>query len=241
MQKKKKRKKTYKLIKIIMYLIVLIIIFNLAPNYEINDTYAKDKINLIINNNNVTKNLKYDLFINDKNVIYMAKEDVGDYFDKSIIYDEDNNQVITTYGEKVVKLPINKSIIKVNDRELDVLSGAIEKDGIYYIPITTMNKIYEMDIEYVKEKQILLMDSLTKKLVKADVAKNCKVKYKATVFSKTVDKLEKANKVIIIENLENNWTKIRTKNGIIGYVKTKTLQNEIYIREDLNLFFNTEI
>ena len=80
-----------------------------------------------------------------------------------------------------------------------------------------------------------MLDSLTKKLIKADVSKKCNVKYKTTVYSRTVDKIEKANKVIVIEHLENNWTKIRTKRGKIGYIKTNILQNEIYVREDLKL------
>ena len=90
-------------------------------------------------------------------------------------------------------------------------------------------------IENIYKEKILLVDSLTKKLIKADVSKKCSVKYKTTAYSRTVDKIEKASKVIVIEHLENNWTKIRTKNGKIGYIKTNILQNEIHVREDLNI------
>lgn len=236
MSKKKKSKKQSNLIKVIVYLISLIIVFNLAPNYEkIDDYYIEDKINLIINNENITNNLKHDLFINNKKVIYISIEDIQMYFDKTVNYDENNKQIITTYGEKVVKLPINKNVIEINNRKQDVLLGATVKDGVYYIPITAMGKIYEIDIEYIENEQILLLDSLTKKLIKADVSKSCNVKYKTTTYSKTVDKLEKADKVVVIEHLENNWTKIRTRNGKIGYIKTNILQNEIYVREDINI------
>ena len=239
MRKKKKSKKQSKLIKVIIYLISLIIVFSIAPNYEKSeDYYIEDKINLIINNENITKNLKHELFINNKKVIYISIEDIASYFDNSVTYDEENKQIITTYGEKEVKLPIDRNIIYINNREQDVLSGAVEKDGIYFIPITAMGKIYEIDINYIDniyEEKILLIDSLTKKLVKSDISKNCSVKYKTTAYSKTVDKLQKAEKVVVIEHLENNWTKIRTKNGKIGYIKTNILQNEIRVREDLNI------
>lgn len=234
MRKKKKSKSSNNLIKVIVYLIVLIIVFSLAPNYEKNDdNYIEDKINLIIDNNNVTKKLEHDLFITDKKVIYMSIQDIANYFDASITYNEEDKEVVTTYGEKQVKLPINKNIIEINNRKQDVLSGAVEKDGLYYVPITAIGKIYEVDVEYIKDEQILLLDSLTKKLIKADVSKKYSVKYKTTAYSRTVDKVEKADKVIIIEHLENNWTKIRTKNGKIGYIKTNILQNEIYVREDI--------
>lgn len=236
MKKKRKDKVPNKIIKIVAYLTALIIVFSLAPNYEKNDNYyIEDKINLIIDNNNVTKNLEHDLFITDKKVIYMSIQDIANYFDSTIEYDTENLEIVTTYGEKQVKLPLDKNVIKINDREQDVLAGAVEQDGIYYVPITTMGKIYEIDIEYVKDEQILLLDSLTKKLIKADISKNCSVKYKTTAYSRTVDKVKKADKVIVVEHLKNNWTKIRTKNGKLGYIKTNILQNEIYVREDLNL------
>lgn len=236
MRKKKKSKNQGNLIKIIIYLISLIIVFSLAPNYEKNEEYyAENKINLIIDNNNVTTSLKHELYINKKNVIYMSIDDIASCFDGTINYNEQDNEIITTYGEKVAKLPINKNVIKINNREQDVLSGATEKDNIYYIPITSMGKIYELDIEYIEDEQILLIDLLTKKLIKADVSKSCKVKYMTTTYSRTVDKLKKADKVIVIEHLENNWSKIRTKNGKIGYIKTSILQNEIHIREDLDM------
>lgn len=236
MAKEKSKSKINLIVKIIMVLLLLaflVIIFKLAPNYEINDTYAKNKINLIINNNNVTKKLKHDLWINDKGVIYLSKEDVANYFDKYIYLEKTGNQLITTYGEKVGVLPINQNVIKINDSEINVLSGAVQKDNIYYLPITAMAKVYNVNIEYIKDKQILLLDSLNRKLVKADSAKNCSVKYKPTVLSKTVDKIKKGDKVVCIEKSEKNWSKVRTQNGYIGYVKANTLQNEIYVRNDI--------
>lgn len=236
MRKNKEKKKGNMLvnvIKVLLFLFVLIIIFKIAPNYEINDSYAKDKINLIINNNNVTKKLKNDLYITEKNVIYMSIDDIKNYFDKYIIYDKENNQIITTYGEKVGILPIDKNLIKINNSELSVLAGATKKEEKYYLPITSMAKVYNINIEYIKEKQILLLDSLDKEFIKADSSKNVSVKYKATVFSKNVDKIKKGEKVILVEKLENDWSKIRTKNGKIGYVKTSTLQNEICVRENM--------
>jgi len=223
----------FNIIKTILFLLFIIIVFTVAPNYEKNDTYDANKINLIINNNNVTKKLKYDLFINDKNVIYMSKQDVENYFDKYIYLEEKTNQIITTYGEKVGVLPIDKNIIKINDSEVNVLSGAIQKDGVYYLPISAMSNVYNVDIDYIEEEKILVLDSLDRELVKADVSKNINVKYKDTIFSKNIDKLKKGEKVVCIEKLNNNWTKVRTKDGNIGYVKTNILHNEIYVRNDI--------
>ena len=222
-----------KILVVILALLFLVVAFKLAPNYEINDTYAKNKINLILNNNNVTKKLKKDLFINDKNVIYMSREDIKNYFDKYIMVDEDNDQIVTTFGEKIGVLPLNQNIIKINDSTVNVLSVAIKKDDTYYLPISEMSKVYNIEIDYIKNNQILVLSSLNRELIRTDVAKNCSVKYKPTSFSKTIDKLKKGDKVIKVEKTNDTWTKIRTKNGYVGYVKTNILQNEVYVREEI--------
>ena len=231
--KRASKKIIIKILVVILALLFLVVAFKLAPNYEINDTYAKNKINLILNNNNVTKKLKKDLFINDKNVIYMSREDIKNYFDKYIMVDEDNDQIVTTFGEKIGVLPLNQNIIKINDSTVNVLSGAIKKDDTYYLPISEMSKVYNIEIDYIKNNQILVLSSLNRELIRTDVAKNCSVKYKPTSFSKTIDKLKKGDKVINVEKTNDTWTKIRTKNGYVGYVKTNILQNEVYVREEI--------
>ena len=228
------------ILKIILFLIFIIIVFKIAPNYEKNDTYDYSKINLIINNNNVTKKLKKDLYINEKNVIYMSIQDIQNYFDNYIYVDEENNQIITTYGEKIAVLPLNENRIEINNSNINVLSGAILKEDIYYLPITSMSQVYNINIDYIKENKILILDSLDRQLIKADISKKTNVKYKDTTFSKTVAKLKKGEKVVCIEDLNDNWTKIRTSNGKIGYIKTKVLQNEIYVRENIDVLNSTE-
>lgn len=242
MSRKEKRKIKLPLIVITILLLVslLTIVFVVVPNYEKNNPYVKGKINIVINNNNVTKKLKKELWKDEKNVIYMSKEDVTNYFDKYLYWEEKTNQLITTYGEKIGVLPINQNTIIINDVSIDVLSGATQKDGIYYLPISCMSKVYNMNIEYIEKEQILLLDSLDRKLVKADVSKNVSVKLKTNAFSKTVDKVKKGEKVVCIEKLKNNWTKVRTPNGYIGYLKTNVLQNEIEVRSDIKKEENKE-
>ena len=239
-KQEKKGKMIFNILKVILFLVALIIVFKLAPNYEINDSYAKDKINIIINNNNVTKKLKYDLFINEKNVIYMSMQDIKNYFDNYIIYDEENDQIITTYGEHIGVLKLNKNEMKINDEIVSVDSGAIKREENYYLPISVMGQVYNVDVNYINEKQILLLDSLNKELVKADVSKSCNIKYKDTIFSKSVDKLKKGDIVVFIKDLENDWSLIRTENGKIGYIKTKVLKNENVIRENEKEIQRTE-
>ena len=96
-----------------------------------------------------------------------------------------------------------------------------------------MATVYNMEMTYITDKNTLVMDSLEKELIKADVSSKVSVKYKNTVFSKTVDRVNKGSKVIVVEE-KNGWSKIRTNAGKIGYVKTSKIQNKYYVRQNLN-------
>lgn len=235
MRRDKRAQKNYifgNIIKTIIFIFLIGIIFYLAPNYVKTDE-ARKKINLVINNNNVTVKLKNDMYINDKKVVYMSITDVKNYLDKYIYYDTQNKQVITTYGEKIGILSTDKNIININNSTLNILSGIEVKNDEIYLPITQMATVYNMEMTYITDKNTLVMDSLDKELIKADISQKVAVKYKDTIFSKTVDKVNKGSKVIVVEE-KNGWSKIRTNAGKIGYVKTSKLQNKYYVRQNLN-------
>ena len=96
-----------------------------------------------------------------------------------------------------------------------------------------MCQVYNMEVEYIEKTDRVVITSLDRKLEKADSAKDTSVKWKQDFFSRTVDKIKKGEKVIVIST-KDNWAKIRTNNGIIGYVKEDSLANRIIVREDLD-------
>ena len=95
-----------------------------------------------------------------------------------------------------------------------------------------MSNVYNLDIKYIENSNILLLDSLDRKLIKADVNKNLNVKSKDKLFSGTVAKIKKGEKVVLIKK-DKKWSKIRTQNGYIGYVKTSKIENETTIRNSV--------
>ena len=59
----------------------------------------------------------------------------------------------------------------------------------------------------------------------ATVKKNTQVRYQGGVKSPVLAELKKKDEVTVVES-EQNWKKVRTADGVIGYVKNKTLKNE---------------
>ncbi len=233
--KREAANKKGKIIKIIVLIVVIILIALLvwfkAPDYYVKE--VKGKTNLVINNNNVTSKMKDDVYIDNKGVIYLSINDVRNYFDKYINYDENSNRLITTSDTKTATLIKDKKSIDINGATVSIASTVIEKDGKIYIPFSELaQNVYNVEIEHKESTDRVVIDSLDRELKKADSKKNVKVKYKAKKFSKTLAKVKQGEKIVVISQ-DEKWSKIRTENGIVGYVKNKTIANLTYVRENM--------
>lgn len=220
---------------IIISLVALAIaamIFVIVPNYTKEE--EDGKTHLIINNKNLTSTdrLKNDILL-ENGVIYLSQEDITRFFDKYLYYDSKYNQYITTSSTKVATIEVGKYKMEVNGVSVPISGTIIQKDGVVYLPFSEMNEIYNVEIQNIEEYKIVLVDSLDREQVKAETTKNLSVKLKNKTLSRTLEKIKKGDKVVVISETQNGWTKIRTANGNIGYVKTDKLQNKETVRENM--------
>lgn len=196
-----------KLLIIIGFLVIALVILLVSPNFKKDPN--EGKINLIINNNNVTGKMKQDVWISETGVVYLSKDDIHNYFDGQIHYDKENNQIITTSDTKVAVLSLTEKKMTINGAEVKLLNGATKKEGIFYLPISEMGNIYNVEINNI-DNNIITLDSLDRELVKADTTKNISVKYNTKLITKTVDKVKQGSKVIVISE-KDGWSRVRTE------------------------------
>ena len=232
MTKEQIGKKNKKLKKIIIALLSIIIIGIIG--YKVNDYIIFDKnknINLVINNKNVTSNLKKDILIQD-NEIYISKQDLGNFFDKYIYEDTENNQIVTTYNSKIAAISLEENKINVNGSNKNTYAHAIEKDDTIYIPIQELEDVYGIEIKYIENSKVLTIDSITRKQSKAIITKDVSVKSSKRLISKTVDRIKKGSYVVVVSE-EDGYARIRTENGKLGYVKSNKIANTVVVREEI--------
>ena len=225
----KKKKIITRTLIIILAIIVLATIALIANDYIILD--SNKTTNLIINNRNVTSNLKNEIMIKD-NMIYLSKQDIANFFDKYIYEEEETNQIITTYDKKIAEIGFEKNTININGSDKTIRAHAEKENEIIYLPISEMTEVYGIEIEYLPDTKVVTMDSTDREQKKAILSSDVAVKSSTNFIAKTVDRVKKGDDVIVISS-ENGNSRIRTKNGKIGYVKSNKLTNEITVREDM--------
>lgn len=208
---------------VLVFLALLGGVFYLSPNYIREDYDGKTKV--LINNNNVTLKMKNDVYIDENNNVFLSLADVRNYFDKYIEYDKENGSIVTTSEINIAKMSTKDNKITINGQEEELNSSAIEKNETIYLPFSEISeKVYDVDLEYIKDTNTIIIDSLDRKQEVANTTKETKLKYKPQTLSGTLEKLEANEQVVYIEET-NNWAEVRSKDGTIGYVKKEDLGN----------------
>ena len=225
-----KKKTIIKTLIIILAIIILGIIAFIANDYIILDNNTTT--NLIINNRNITSNLKKDVLI-ENGIIYLSKQDIANFFDKYIYEEPDTNQIITTYDKKIAEIGFKQNTININGSDKKIYASAIKRDDTIYLPISEMKDVYGIEIENIEETKVVTIDSISREQKKAILSSDVAVKSSTNFIARTVDRVKKGESVIVISN-ENGNARIRTQNGKLGYIKSDKLANEITVRENMS-------
>lgn len=203
----------------VVSLIIVALIVNYAPGYK-RDKY-KDRINLVIRDENVTENLKNYIYRDENNLIYMSREDIMELFDEDIYYDENYKTIIITSNTKVASMTLGENVIVINGSKVNTLGQIIEKDDTIYIPISEVQLVYNISIEYIEDSNIVIIDRLEEGMIVADLAENVTLKYKPRKISKNVVTEEKGEKVSCFYTTSKGWRLIRTADGNLRLCKSK--------------------
>lgn len=232
MKEKNERNSSKYVFNIIIVLVFLVLvggIFYISPNYIREDYEGKTKV--LINNNNVTLKMKNDVYIDENNNVFLSLDDVENYFDKYIQYDEENGDIVTTSEINIAKMSTKNKTIAINGEEEELNSSAIEQNNTVYLPFSEISeKVYDVDLEYIEDTNTIIIDSLDRKQEVAKTNKETKIKYKPQTLSGTLKKLEADEELVYIEDAEG-WAEVRAKDGTIGYVKKEDLGNTEVARE----------
>ena len=216
-------------------LLVIIFLISVAPNYVKEEKVTKTK--LVINNTDVTNSLKNDI-IKENGTFYISIDDLRNFFDQYII--DNGDYIITTSDTKTAKINKTSTMTTINGAMTNFSEQVLNENNTYYLPIKKMKNVYDYNYSYSDENDAIMVDSLSRKFVDATSSKNQSVKYAPTIFSKSVDKVKRGDKIVIIQDkdyqndiLINGWVKVRSPIGKIGYMKKSNLINEETVRDNL--------
>lgn len=205
---KKRKNKKFLVRKIVaLVLLVMILLVGKKVIYQFSSQKEKKQTRLLFNNSFV--NLSSELYIEDA-VIYLSEEDVKNIFDDAIYYNMGDKELITTYNKHVAVMHLNQTEMLVNDSKISIEGSLKEIDQQIYLPITDLEIVYDIEIEYASDTNVVIMDSTTKAKKQVLVLGNVKVKQSKNPFSITIEKGKKGDYLYVLEE-QGRYLKVRTE------------------------------
>ncbi len=145
MKKKKKLNKKKFFSRIILLFVIIALIVTLIKNLGKKEE-QKWETSIIVNQEDVTKDLSYEPYIDKDSTLYLSIKDIQKLLDKNIYYEEETNKIITTSGTKVAAIDVTNNELDLNTAKLSLSSGVLNYEKNFYLPVSEMTNIYNIEV-----------------------------------------------------------------------------------------------
>jgi len=196
--------------------------FFFMENQEVIPAFSEQKINLIIEGDII--NEKDDPRIVDEEIL-VPFDTIKKYIDPYIYWDENAKKVTVTTKDRVIRMKTDNLTAMVNNEPMELSIPVIEDGGVIYIPIEFLSDFYNIEISYLQENNVIIIDF-----------KNSIVQQASPIDEKAVIRSGRSRRHPIVKKLDtgdgsdntlrvfeeyDKWYKVRASDGTIGYIEKR--------------------
>lgn len=156
-------------------------------------------------------------------VYYLDIATVHKYLNERFYEDKNENLLLYTLPEDIVKTSIGSSVREDSQgsEDLGYVLSRYEGDTLF-IAIDYVKKYTNFGYEAFTEPNRIQLDTIWEDMQTAQIKKDTQVRIKGGVKSEILADVKKGDKVVVLEQMET-WTKVKTADSIMGYVENKRL------------------
>ena len=158
--------------------------------------------------------------------VYVAYNIVRDYINSRFYWDPNENVLLYMLPEDMISVDVGSKDYSISKKKKSEDYVILKTEGnTAYIALDFVQQYTNIDYEVSNNPDHVMIRTKWGKTDVATVKKNTQVRYQGVVKSPVLAELKKKDEVTVVES-EQNWKKVRTADGVIGYVKNKALKNE---------------
>lgn len=180
-----------------------------------------------------------------ENKLYIPLSFIEGYIDRSIEFDEETSSVIVTTSHKVFQMPSDSLTYYVNNTDQKLSFPAVKQSsGNLYVAAEWLEDVYPLQIQFsedTKAVQVFDHDSVLQKgtLRATDEQDLKRLRTSSNLTSPYVAQLAKGDEFIIEEDTKNYY-KVRTENGLSGYLQKTVVELNGTQRIEAEITHNAE-
>ena len=156
---------------------------------------------------------------------YLDLDTVHKYLNDRFYMDRNEDLLLYTLPEDIVKVVIGSSVKETEDGSEDLGYTIARYEGEkLYLAVDYVKQYTDFGDEVFTEPNRVQIDTQWEEMQVASIKKNTQVREKGGVKSPILTDVAKGDKVTVLEQMET-WTKVKTADSVIGYVENKRLDN----------------
>ena len=155
-------------------------------------------------------------------ILYFSFETIKTYFDDEIYYDDLEETLILTNKERVKRFKLDTNEASINSKEYLINHPVRLIHDKVYLPVDVFEDDYEIEINYFPDTNAVVVDYtdiyyLSGEIVLEGSSIRSDLDIKAPIL---INELEVGRRIYIYGEYEN-WYKVRTMDGIPGFIEKK--------------------
>lgn len=201
-----------------------------------------ENINIILEDNLLTDIQHYPIIIDEQ--IHIPVDFISMYIDENIHWEPDINLLTITNLLQLIRIEPGNYNYFINFRPFQLTSVIHNINSIAYLPLSLIHDLYDVDILYNEELNIIIVDYIQNEKIYGNVISDeSEVRHAPDKKSPISQKVYKGDTLIIFdteelykENDDNynqdniinikelGYTSVRTSEGFVGYILTKDIE-----------------
>lgn len=190
------------------------------------EIYSADEVPVILQDSKIEQKAK----MIDGN-IYFSLETVKDLFTERFYHDYNENLLLYTNAETTIRTEIgSSSYIELGETRNFSYPITVEKGDTVYVAIEYIKKFVNFSYELYSDPIHMQVYTEWSEREVATVKKPTAVRWRAGVKSEILTEVATGDVVELLEPLDD-WMKVKTADGFIGYLEQKFIEDERYEQE----------
>lgn len=166
------------------------------------------------------------------NTIYLDYDTVVKEFNKRFYWDNNENLLTYTLPTEIIKTEVGSKDYYVNKSKSSVDYEIVKTDGNHvYIALDYVKKFSDMSYKIYENPKRVVINYKWGDVLSTTVKKNTQLRYKPNIKSDILTQLKVSDELTLVdkeEDIKDDFVKVITQDGVIGYVKNKYLKKSYY-------------
>ncbi len=233
--KKNLKIKKFMLIALIFFLLsgLIGIIIYFMPNLKSEDyrdylNFNKNNIQLVLEDQYIKTNFPPKIIDEE---IYISFDFSKEYIDQYLYWDNELQKLIITTSNEVIRFKAEETKYYVNNEPVNMSIPVNVFDNVPYLPVSLLESMYSFEFKYNEDNNIVIVTDKLKDINIGTMKGKTTARFFEDKKAPITKKLKEGEEVVFFDR-GNDYYKIRTKDGLLGYVKKDKVLNEQLIKGD---------